>query len=270
MKIPCALSAAPGFEVRGQALAAELGLELVRWPVHKPPQNSPVESTAAFLCLLIVDEHGLGLQLTGPDAPGTVRCDFVSGAAAHRRQYGGGRKQDISRAIGLDKRRDLQVLDMTAGLGRDAFVLATLGAQMTLLERNPIVHALLADGLQRASEAADSEVRDIAARMELLQQDALVTDMSTLAAQADVVYLDPMFPGRQKSAKVKKEMQAFHVLVGDDPDADQLLPMAMEVARYRVVVKRPAKAPYLNDCQPSVSLTGKSTRYDIYSKQKLG
>ncbi|MGS2722974.1 class I SAM-dependent methyltransferase [Porticoccus sp. GXU_MW_L64] len=269
MKAPCALSAAPGFDSKGQALAAELGLELVPWPDHKPSQNLPIEYAMAFLCLLTVDEHGLGLQLTGPDAPGPVRCEFASGAAAHRRQYGGGRKQDISRAIGLDKRPELQVLDMTAGLGRDAFVLATLGARVTLLERNPIVHALLADGLQRASQAADQELRNIVARMELLRQDALLAEMPVLATQADVVYLDPMFPGRQKSAKVKKDMQAFHALVGDDGDADQLLPMAIEVARYRVVVKRPAKAPYLNDCKPGYSLSGKSTRYDIYSKRKL-
>ena len=262
LKDICAVSAAPEYRGRAVQLAAQLGLNLLDEPLQ---QNA----VAAFLCLLVVDEQGLGVQLTGPNAPGAVRCEFASGAAAHRRQYGGGRKQDISRAIGLDKRRDLQVLDMTAGLGRDAFVLATLGARVTLLERNPVVHALLEDGLQRAAEVGDPELLDIVASMQLLRSNALEVDDQEVTSQVDVVCLDPMFPGRQKSAKVKKEMQAFHVLVGNDHDADQLLPAAMEIARYRVVVKRPAKAPWLADCKPSYSLTGKSTRYDIYSKQKL-
>ncbi|MCV6605964.1 MAG: class I SAM-dependent methyltransferase [Porticoccaceae bacterium] len=254
----CALAPAPGYEARAAELCKQLQL-----PIIEPS----LATAAAFSCLLVVDEQGLGLQLTGPDAPGPVRCEFACGAAAHRRQYGGGRKQDISRAVGLDKRRDLHVLDMTAGLGRDAFVFATLGARVTLLERNPIVHALLADGLARAADTTDSELREIVARINLLRADSLAADAVTLPV--DVAYLDPMFPGRQKSAKVKKEMQAFHTLVGADKDADQLLPIAREAARYRVVVKRPAKAPYLNGCKPGYSLNGKSTRYDIYSKQKL-
>ncbi|UTW46078.1 class I SAM-dependent methyltransferase [bacterium SCSIO 12696] len=267
----CALSAAPGFAARADRLASELGLKQLPWPVHKPLYCQPGDK-AAFFCLLLVDAQGLQLQLTGPKAPGPVRCDFASGAAAHRRQYGGGKKQDLSRAVGLDKRTDLSVVDMTAGLGRDGFVLATLGARVTLLERNPVVHALLADGLQRAADAGEPDLQTIVGRMQLLPWDALQLGceaQSTLQAEADVAYLDPMFPERQKSAKVKKDMQAFHVLVGDDADADQLLTNALDLARYRVVVKRPAKAPYLDNRKPAHSLVGKSTRYDIYSKQKL-
>ena len=85
----------------------------------------------------------------------------------------------------------------------------------------------------------------------------------------DVVYLDPMFPERKKSAKVKKQMQAFHAIVGTDADADGLLALALNVATYRVVVKRPAGANYLAEKKPSYSLEGKSTRYDIYTLKKL-
>jgi 16S rRNA (guanine1516-N2)-methyltransferase len=86
----------------------------------------------------------------------------------------------------------------------------------------------------------------------------------TESQRPDVVYLDPMFPARSKSAQVKKEMQVFHQLVGTDPDADQLLELARACAKKRVVVKRPRIAPELAAARPSYTLTGKSNRYDIY------
>jgi 16S rRNA (guanine1516-N2)-methyltransferase len=85
----------------------------------------------------------------------------------------------------------------------------------------------------------------------------------------DVIYLDPMFPERKKRAKVKKEMQAFQHIVGADQDAADLLPLALERARYRVVVKRSASADFLAGTQPSYSLEGKSTRFDIFALRKL-
>lgn len=63
--------------------------------------------------------------------------------------------------------------------------------------------------------------------------------MTTLSPAPDVVYLDPMYPHRQKSALVKKEMRVFQSLVGNDDDADSLLIPAMTIAKRRVVVKRP-------------------------------
>jgi 16S rRNA (guanine1516-N2)-methyltransferase len=81
--------------------------------------------------------------------------------------------------------------------------------------------------------------------------------------------MDPMFPERKKSAKVKKEMQAFHQIVGADEDAAELLPLALERAKYRLVIKRSASAGYLADMQPSYSLEGKSTRFDIFALRKL-
>ncbi len=259
----CAVTAAPGFELRARQLAQDLELSYT----EKPPE------LAAFPCVLVVSDQGLDLRLTGPKAPGAIRCDFVAGALAHRRRFGGGKKQDLSRAIGLDRRSSLDVLDLTAGLGRDAFVLASLGATVCLVERNPVVHALLADGLQRARIAAareDPELLAIVERMTLESGCAADVLLSLHPnRQPDVIYLDPMFPERQKSAKVKKEMQAFHLLVGSDDDADNLLSLALEKARFRVVVKRPAHAPVLAGIKPGYSLGGKSTRYDIYALRKI-
>lgn len=217
---------------------------------------------------LLFEATGLSLMATGPKAPGAVRADFVSGAVNHRRQFGGGKGQMIAKAVGVQARVKPLVLDATAGLGRDAFVLATLGCQVRLFERSPAVFALLADGLDRARQAQDPAVVAIVARMQLLEVDSRLS-MASAEHSVDVVYLDPMFPQRQKSAEVKKEMKAFHSLVGADADADELLASALVAARYRVVVKRPRKAPDLANRAPSYRLEGKTSRYDIYTLKKL-
>jgi 16S rRNA (guanine1516-N2)-methyltransferase len=193
--------------------------------------------------------------------------DFVEGAMAHRRQFGGGSGQMIARAVGVQGRVRPRVLDATAGLGRDAFVLAALGCPLILIERQPVVAALLEDGLRRA--AADSEVAPIAARMQLLQGNAIVLLENWPGETPQVIYLDPMFPHRDKSALVKKEMRLFRPLVGDDDDAPALLAAALQLASHRVVVKRPRKAPAIAGPAPAYALEGKSSRYDIYPKKSL-
>lgn len=196
---------------------------------------------------------------------GDILVDFASGAASYRRQFGGGKDEAIAKACGLNKKRDLQIIDATAGLGRDALVLASLGAQVTLVERNPMVAALLYDGLKRASLVANTA--ELAGRMQLYFSPAL-TALTELPA-ADVVYLDPMFPPREKSALVKKEMRAFHDVVGSDTDADALLAPALSLARYRVVVKRPGYAQVLAGAEPQLVVKGKNNRFDVYIKQAI-
>ncbi|MCW8919894.1 MAG: class I SAM-dependent methyltransferase [Sedimenticola sp.] len=210
--------------------------------------------------LLLVKETVLQLQQIGPDAPGPVWVDFVEGKAAHRRKFGGGRGQPLAKAIGLKKGWTPRVLDMTAGLGRDAFVLATLGCEVEMMERSPVVHALLADGLERARE--DADIGSIISRMKLQHLDGRL--YRTAHERPEVVYLDPMYPHREKSAKVKKEMRLFQLLLGDDQDSAELLETALTLASRRVVVKRPAKAPFLAERKPSVSISSPNTRYDIY------
>lgn len=217
--------------------------------------------------VLLLDEQGLALQELGKKAPGPIRVDFEGGAVAHRRKFGGGSGQMIAKAVGVKASRPLRVYDATAGLGKDAFVLASLGCFVTLNERNPVVAELLADGLRRAQLSDDGELRQIVQRMALATGDSLAG--LTAGADIDIVYLDPMFPDRSKSASVKKEMAAFHQVVGKDEDADGLLPLALAATRYRVVVKRPRKAPFLNDQTPAFQLSGKTSRYDIYVNRKL-
>lgn len=209
------------------------------------------------------------LVLRHADMPkqGDIMVDFASGAATYRRKFGGGKSEGIAKAVGLHKKAGLHVIDATAGLGRDAFVLASLGATVTLVERNPAVVALLQDGLRRA--ALDPALADwLPQRMQLVHATAHQA-LQQLPAP-DVVFLDPMFPAREKSAAVKKEMAAFHQVVGTDDDADALLPLALQLAQKRVVVKRPGYAEFLNQQQPSMSIEGKNNRFDVYVIASLG
>ncbi|MCG8426358.1 MAG: class I SAM-dependent methyltransferase [Chromatiales bacterium] len=212
---------------------------------------------------LVQTSQRLALRETGKGAPGPVYVDFVSGKSAHRRQFGGGRGQPLARAVGLKGSELPKVLDATAGLGRDAFVLASLGCEVTLVERSPVTFALLNDGVSRALN--DQTVSEIVQRFELICDDArrylLSLDNESCP---DVVYLDPMYPHRDKSALVKKEMRLFRQMVGDDLDSAELLLAARHRARKRVVVKRPAKAEFLGDLKPDAEIKSPNTRYDLY------
>jgi 16S rRNA (guanine1516-N2)-methyltransferase len=215
---------------------------------------------------LVQTPERLELHDTQDPKVGAVYVDFVEGKAQHRRKFGGGKGQDIAKAIGLHKFKNPHVIDATAGLGRESFVLATLGCTVTLLERSPIVHALLADGLKRALECHDPEIQTIASRMTLHLLDARVwlENLSTHSFP-DVIYLDPMFPERQKSALVQKGMRFFHSVVGEDQDSDTLLDLARNRAKHRVVVKRPHHAPPLAGCKPAFVIGERvAIRYDVY------
>ncbi len=190
--------------------------------------------------------------------------DFASAQNNYRRQHGGGNGQPIARAIGLKTYGlPLQVIDATAGLGQDAFVLAYLGCKVTLIERSPIIYDLLQDALQRG--AIHPEIKNYIANMHLINADAREVLQNLPAEQfPDVVYLDPMFPEREKTALVKQELRFLKTTVGEDLDADQLLDLARNTAKRRIVVKRPRLAQYLNNATPHSSQLGKANRFDIY------
>ncbi len=223
----------------------------------------PVESDY----LLQLDESGLGLVDKTQPKLNPIQVDFVGGAVGHRRKFGGGRGQAIAKAVGLKSGVTPSVLDATAGLGRDAFVLASLGCKVTLIERHPVVAALLDDGLKRAAQ--DPDIGDMVRGQMQLLHGASQQLLADIRPRPQVVYLDPMFPHKKKSALVKKEMRVFQSLVGADLDADELLPAALELAECRVVVKRPDYAPWLNEQKPSMSIETKKNRFDVYVKQAI-
>ncbi len=254
------------------ALAAQLNLPLV-FVIEALPPN----------CVAWLGYRDAQLVLHPVDAKqsGPIGVDFVAGATA-RRALGGA--ELIVKAVRGRSKQALTILDATAGLGRDSFVLASRGFQVTAFERNPIIAALLADGLLRAQHTL-AAVATIAARITLYCGETL--DYLTRLAECDrpdVIYLDPMFPPSQKSALVKKEMRLFqqllhdsalqnpalHTAVSTQQLADEqatvaLLQAARASARVRVVVKRPAKAQPLAGAAPDYALSGKAIRFDVYT-----
>ena len=242
-------------------LAARLGLPLAAAP---GPRLTLMQLDGQLV--LAGDERLYGKPLA---------ADFVAGKAAHRRRFGGGRGQLIAKACGLGTGKGQatippSIVDATAGLGRDAFVLASLGAEVLMLERVPAIYALLEDALVRARH--DAETAPIAARLLLDRVDAsrdLAEAIAKTRHAPQVIHLDPMFPHRDKSALVKKEMRLFRELAGDDEDAPRLLEAALDVASHRVVVKRPRKAPPIDGPAPHHVLEGKTSRYDLYVRRSL-
>ncbi|MCC2617551.1 class I SAM-dependent methyltransferase [Aestuariibacter halophilus] len=222
-------------------------------------------SAAGATVFLSLTPQGLALhQIDQPRQHGVV-VDFASDALTYRRQHGGGRKEAIVKAVGVKGDHVPRVLDATAGLGRDAFVLASVGCQVDMIERSPVVAALLDDGLRRA--ALDPTLaNDVASRMTLFHGSSLTLLRDWQGVQPAVVYLDPMFPHRKKSAAVKKEMRVFQAMLGPDEDADALLAPALALAQQRVVVKRPNSAPWLASQQPSMAIESKKHRFDVYLK----
>lgn len=157
-------------------------------------------------------------------------------------------------------------VDATAGLGEDSLLLAAAGFCVTLFERDAVIAALLRDALRRGAD--DARLAACVARMRLVEGDA-VQGMRDLDAPPDVVFLDPMFPMRKKSASVKKKLQMLQQLERPCDNEEELLRVAMQTGASKVIVKRPAKGPNLAGAAPSHSLAGKAVRYDVYRAAHL-
>jgi 16S rRNA (guanine1516-N2)-methyltransferase len=188
-------------------------------------------------------------------------CDFTGGAVLHRFKYGGGRGQSLPKAVGMRGGKTPKIVDATAGLGRDAFLLASLGAEVTLIERSLEMFNLLNDGISRARDAG-GDIAEVIARMTLLHGDAkdLLPDLSP-----EVVLVDPMHPPRKKSALVKNEMRQIREIVGTDEDSLELMQVALSTASNRVVLKWPLRADPMDVIGPcSHQILGKSTRHDVF------
>jgi len=189
--------------------------------------------------------------------------DFIGGAVGFRFRQGVDRSHALTRAAGFTKANIPTVVDATAGLGRDAFLLASLGAHVTLIERSAAVHALLKEGLAKAG-ASSAELAAVVARMTLIHGDAIAL-LPGLCA--DVVIVDPMHPPRRSAALVKQEMRLLRDLVGTDPDAPALMQAALASPAKRVVLKWPLYAKALEGLRkPSHQIAGKTVRYDVFVK----
>lgn len=239
-------------EVEARALAAALGISaVVRF-----------DGGVAGNPELVLSGDGLELREAGCGWRRGLRVDFVEGATAFRRRTGYSRRQPLARAVGL-KGHGFRVVDATAGLGQDSFLLACLGCRVTAIERSPIMGALLQDGLSRALKAGDAKLRSVVERIELVVADARHWLRGLPESDApDAVYMDPMYPARRKAALPTRKMRLCRLLVGDDPDAADLLDAARRLG-CRVAVKRHRFAPPLA-ADIAATIRGTAVRYDIY------
>lgn len=248
----------PGLADAAQNLARELNLAY--FPERAREQ---VNATAHYFLVLREDRLQLEWAMAHAHRPTPLFVDFVGGAVGYRIRNSGSR-QMIARAVGLRSNQQMWVVDPTVGLGRDAFVLATLGCTVTCAERNEIVWALLADGLRRA--LIDETTQAAAERLELHRGDGLVwlDELSTQSRRPDVVYLDPMFPPTSGGAAAKKELQLLRDIVRVRQDERAMLERALACARRRVVFKRPRHGGQIPGYTPSFTINGESARFDVF------
>ena len=272
-------------EAELRSLSAEGGTKIKADEYSAPPANGSERN----MVWLSVD--AIGLSLTDGDQ--AMRGDFTK--LQKRLQYHNLTHELLVKATKVKGREKLRVIDATAGMGEDSLLLAAAGCEVTLFEQDPVITALLQDTMRRALEEA--ALHEIVMRMQLVEGDSIDHlrrlgeagtgsdapeddaghDCSTLTASAatmtgsdealkrpDVIYLDPMFPERQKSGLVKKKFQLIHYLEAPAENEEALMQAALAAHPFKIVVKRPAKGPYLAGLKPSYSLDGKAIRYDCY------
>lgn len=249
------VASVPECQAEARELAAQLGLE---WGAggRDPSRPAPGDEAAAAWegaeLLLVKTPERLELREAARvrrDGGGSIHVEFVAGhgpTAMHRALL-------VNRGVG-------RVIDATAGLGQDAFALAEAGCRVEMIERSPVVAALLRDGLARAGR--DPATAAAAGRMFLHQGDA--TALLAQLAPVEVVYLDPMYPRSGREGRKVESMRLLRELLGGDEDSGSLLAAARAAASRRVVVKRPRRAPWLAGVAPSGSQSGKTVRYDLY------
>lgn len=248
---------------RAELLAAQLEVPCV-------VSATGVPDALAHELVLVVDAEGLALARDK-----MVLCADIA-RELRRLRPGALARELLVRAARIKQAEGpVHAVDATAGLGEDALLLAAAGFTVDLYERNPVIAALLEDALRRAR--AVPELAEVAGRMRLAGSDSIAAlrEMAACArdgevrqvscgAWPDVVYLDPMFPERRKSAAVKKKFQLLHGLEVPCEDEEALLDAARMVRPRKVVVKRPVKGAYLAGVRPSYSIAGKAVRYDCY------
>jgi 16S rRNA (guanine1516-N2)-methyltransferase len=196
----------------------------------------------------LYDESGLSFH---DEEMGRLHLDFLNSVDYVRKAHRG-KSELIAKAVGLPKGPQ-KVFDATVGLAQDAWFLSQLGADVEGCERSPVVYLLLKDAIDRAGvEHLKVHFGD---SIEYIQKNS---------QNFSVIYIDPMFPEKKKSALPRKEMRIFRKWVGEDPDSDQLLQTALQSSVERVVVKRPMKASPMT-AGPIHSFEGQTVRYDLYT-----
>lgn len=227
-------------------------------------------SHSRFEHLLVLTPDHLCLQPTTQQqshfAPFYI--DFLSKKMRYRCDQSKHQKELIVKVMGIKPQDNPVIIDATAGLGRDSFILANSGFNVIMLERSLIFYLLLQDALNRAKN--NDTTAESAKKLKLIYADSIHWLQDIPAnIRPDVIYLDPMYPARVKSAAVKKEMKLLQQLIHTDLDSESLFKVASTCANRRVVVKRSRLCAHISEQKPDFSLIGNSSRFDVYLKRQL-
>lgn len=220
--------------------------------------GSPIVNKPGDYLTVLFDSKGVSLSGFGLSYQG----DFEN--MLHRVTNGRLQHEMLAKAVKTDQ-ENLKSIDATAGMGEDSLLLAACGYQVTLYEQNPVIAILLKDALRRAKK--NTVLKDIVSRMQLVEGDS-IEHLNKRLDPVNVIYLDPMFPGRQKSGLINKKLQLIQKLEPPCSKETALFDAAMAAQPSKIIVKRPLKSPYLDERVPSYSLKGKAIRYDCYSPYK--
>ena len=220
--------------------------------------GSPIVNKPGDYLTVLFDSKGVSLSGFGLSYQG----DFEN--MLHRVTNGRLQHEMLAKAVKTDQ-ENLKAIDATAGMGEDSLLLAACGYQVTLYEQNPVIAILLKDALRRAKK--NTVLKDIVSRMQLVEGDS-IEHLNKRLDPVNVIYLDPMFPGRQKSGLINKKLQLIQKLEPPCSEETALFDAAMAAQPSKIIVKRPLKSPYLDERVPSYSLKGKAIRYDCYSPYK--
>ena len=190
-----------------------------------------------------------------------LKCSFIEGPILHRLKYGRGRGQNLAKAVGMKFNKNRNIIDATAGLGYDSFILASIGAKVTLIERSQKMYELLQNGIDEG-KSFGGEIEKIINRMELVFGDS--KDILPKLTP-EVIMIDTMYKDRKKTALVKNNMRLVREIVGPDSDYIELLKVALNCAQNRVVLKQPRYAEPIKEIKKcSHQILGKTIRYDIF------
>lgn len=219
-------------------------------------------SNPSFGYLLTLRDSRLEVHSQTDPKASPLTIDFLSGRAYYRFIHDRRINQPLAKAAGVKSGYRPTVLDATAGFGEDAFVLASLGCMITMIERSEVIWALLADAISRCRK--NEAVQKVFDRHVTLKLADSIDYLNNTENSYDTVFLDPMYPSMPKSPLNKQKMRMLRELVGNDSDGAELLTAALLRAHNRVAVKRPARARHLDGRKPSFIISSKSSRYDIY------
>lgn len=186
-----------------------------------------------------------------------ISVDFLAGEFQQRLKTLG-KSQPLFKAMAIEEGD--AILDATAGLGKDALSFCHFGALVTAVEENPMVFSLLEDGLARALLHPLFK-KKFGGKINLVQGSSL-DFMKARKEKFNTIYLDPMYPHEEKSAKPKKEMAFLREILSETENIQELLEVSLKSATKRVVLKRPHGSEAIG--QPSHSFESKLVRFDMY------